>query len=95
MAEALSNVQINVPKVQLVANVTALKTKDPEEIRKLLVAQVTGMVRWRESVRYLKTCGVQNLVEIGFGKVLTGLTKRIEDSLASSCIQTVEDLKTL
>lgn len=93
MAEALANVKIIAPKVPLVANVIAAKTSDPEEIRKLLVQQVTGMVRWRESVRYLKAQGIENLVEIGFGKVLTGLTKRIEDSMGGSCIQTIEDLK--
>lgn len=92
MREALSNVKINVPKIPVVANVTAAKTSDPEEIRKLLVQQVTGMVRWRESVRYLKGQGIENLVEVGFGKVLTGLTKRIEESLNSICIQTVDDI---
>lgn len=92
MREALSTVTINIPKVPVVANVTAAKTSDPEEIRRYLVEQVTGRVRWRESVSYLKTQGIENLVEIGFGKVLTGMTKRIEDSLTGHCIQTTADL---
>ena len=93
MAEALAGVVISAPRVPLIANVTAAATINPEEIRKLLVAQVTGSVRWRESVKFLKTQGVENLVEIGYGKVLTGLTKRIEESLGGFCIQTVEDLQ--
>jgi len=93
MQEALAAVVVNVPKVPLVANITASITSDPAEIKKLLVQQVTGRVRWRESVIYLKSQSIENLVEIGFGKVLTGLTKRIEESLTGSCIQTVEDLK--
>ena len=51
------------------------------------------MVRWRESVLYLNAQGVENLIEVGFGKVLTGLTKRIEETMTSVCVQTVEDLK--
>lgn len=92
MQEALAAVTVNVPKVPLVANVTASKITDPAEIKKLLVQQVTGRVRWRESVIYLKSQGIENLVEIGFGKVLTGMTKRIEESMTGSCIQTVADL---
>jgi [acyl-carrier-protein] S-malonyltransferase len=93
MQEALASVKINAPKLPLVANVIAAKTSDPEEIRKLLVAQVTGAVRWRESVRYMKSEGIDTLVEIGYGKVLTGLTKRIEETIGGNCIQTIEDLK--
>ena len=94
MREALANVKISAPKVPLITNVTATATSNPEEIRKLLVKQVTSMVRWRESVHYLKAQGVENLVEIGFGKVLTGLTNRIEESMNSVCIQTITDLTT-
>ena len=93
MQEALSAVPITAPKVPLVANVTASKVTDPAEIKKLLVQQVTGRVRWRESVIYLKSQGIENLVEIGFGKVLSGMTKRIEESLNSSCIQVIGDIR--
>ncbi len=93
MREALANVTINTPKVPVVANVTAFQTTSPDEIRNLLVEQVTGTVRWRESVQYMKSQGILNLVEIGYGRILTGLTKRIEESLSSSCIQAVEDIK--
>jgi [acyl-carrier-protein] S-malonyltransferase len=77
MAEALSAATVNAPSVPVVANVTAKMESDPATIRRLLVDQVTGMVRWRESIEYLKTQNIQRVVEIGAGKVLTGLNKRI------------------
>ena len=77
MAEALSAAKVNAPSVPVVANVTAQMESDPATIRRLLVDQVTGMVRWRESIEYLKTQNIQRVVEIGAGKVLTGLNKRI------------------
>jgi [acyl-carrier-protein] S-malonyltransferase len=86
MRDALDGVQINAPKVPLIANVTAAKTSNPEEIRDLLVQQVTGSVRWRESVLAMHAQGIENLVEIGYGKVLTGMTKRIVESLNGECI---------
>jgi [acyl-carrier-protein] S-malonyltransferase len=92
MRDALAKVTINTPKVPVVTNVTATATSNPDEIRSLLVEQVTGTVRWRESVQHLKLQGIETLVEIGFGKVLTGLTKRIEEKLNSICIQQVSDL---
>lgn len=84
MAEALGNVTMRAPVVPLVANVTASAVEDPEEIRKLLVAQVTGMVRWRESCLTMREKGVDTLVEAGSGKVLSGLAKRIDRDLAAS-----------
>lgn len=92
MAEALANVQMNAPCVPLVANVRASAVTDPNEIRNLLVEQVTGMVRWRESVIYLGQQGVTELVEVGSGKVLTGLTKRIEKSIGGSAVGTPADV---
>lgn len=80
MADALAAVDIKAPKVPLVANVTAAAVTDPAEIRKLLVAQVTGTVRWRESVQFMAAQGVTLFVELGAGKVLTGLLKRIVDT---------------
>jgi len=88
MAEALGAVDMKAPSVPVVANVTASAVSDPDEIRKLLVEQVTGMVRWRESVKYLAAQGVTELVETGTGKVLTGLTKRIDKSVGGSAVGT-------
>ncbi|HEY5225656.1 MAG TPA: ACP S-malonyltransferase [Methylovirgula sp.] len=80
MAEALAAVAIKPPCVPLVANVTASPVSDPAEIRKLLVTQVTDTVRWRESVQFMAAQGVTLFVELGSGKVLTGLLKRIADT---------------
>jgi [acyl-carrier-protein] S-malonyltransferase len=77
MADALSAATVNAPCVPVVANVTAKMESDPATIRRLLVEQVTGMVRWRESVMYLASESITRVVEIGAGKVLTGLCKRI------------------
>lgn len=79
MAEALANVTIKSPKSFLVSNVLASAITDPDEIRKRLVEQVTGTVRWRESVAYMAQQGVTHFLEIGSGKVLSGLVKRIAD----------------
>jgi [acyl-carrier-protein] S-malonyltransferase len=78
MSEALSQVTISAPAVPLVANVLASATSDPEAIRARLVEQVTGMVRWRESMLYLRAQGVDALYEVGAGRVLTGLARRFE-----------------
>jgi [acyl-carrier-protein] S-malonyltransferase len=83
MEEALAEVELSPPCVPLVANVTAEAVSEPEDIRRLLVAQVTGMVRWRESVKYLCNHGVDTLVELGAGKVLSGLTRRIDGDMTA------------
>ena len=93
MAEALSNVQVLAPVVPVVANVTARTTIDPADIRRLLVEQVTGMVRWRESVLFMAQSGVDTLIEIGAGKVLTGLAKRIHGDLVGISIQGPKDVE--
>lgn len=80
MAQALAAVSVKPPKTPLVANVTAAPVTDPDEIRRLLVTQVTDTVRWRESVKFMAEQGVTLFVELGSGKVLTGLLKRITDS---------------
>jgi [acyl-carrier-protein] S-malonyltransferase len=79
MATALAAVAILTPKAPLVANVSATAIGEPDAIRASLVAQVTGAVRWRESVLYMSSAGVDNFVEIGAGKVLSGLIRRIVD----------------
>ena len=93
MAEALSNVQVLAPVVPVVANVTARTTIDPADIRRLLVEQVTGMVRWRESVLFMAQSGVDTLIEIGAGTVLTGLAKRIHGDLVGISIQGPKDVE--
>lgn len=93
MAEALANVTISAPVVPVVANVTASAVSDPNAIRRLLVEQVTGMVRWRECVLYMKEQGVERLVEVGSGKVLAGLTKRIDKDLAAVSVGTPADVE--
>lgn len=93
MEEALAAVTIAPPRVPLVANVTAQAVSDPETIRKLLVQQVTGLVRWRECALYLKGKGVGTLVEIGAGKVLTGLVRRIDPELTGVSIQGPADIE--
>jgi [acyl-carrier-protein] S-malonyltransferase len=95
MAEALAGVEIAAPRVPLVANVRAEAVSDPAEIRELLVAQVTGPVRWRESVLWLAGQGVTELVEIGAGKALSGMARRIDRALATSAVNTAVDVKTL
>jgi len=92
MKQALSETEVNEPKVPLVANVTASVVTNPDEIKNLLVEQVTGRVRWRESVEYLGSKGVDTTVEVGSGKVLSGLTKRIVKDMNAVSIQTPEDI---
>jgi [acyl-carrier-protein] S-malonyltransferase len=86
MAEALEALPPRAPSVPLVANVTAAPVTDPQEIRRLLVEQVTTLVRWRESVLAMKERGVDTVVELGAGKVLSGLVKRIDRDLAASSV---------
>jgi len=93
MAHALDRVTMNAPSVPVVVNVLAQPTSDPAAIRKHLVEQVTGMVRWTESVRWLTTSGgVGELYELGSGKVLTGLAKRIAPDATATAINSPADI---
>lgn len=92
MAEALAAATIQAPVAPLIANVSVEAVTNPATIRELLVKQVTGQVRWRESVEFMKAQGVTETVEIGVGKVLAGLTRRIDKELAATAITGVEDL---
>ncbi len=93
MAEALARVAIKAPRVPVVANVTAAPTSDPEEIRRLLVEQVTGRVRWRESIGWMAgEGGVTRFAEAGSGKVLSGMVKRIAPEAEAVPLNTPEDL---
>jgi len=93
METALADVPLSPPVVPLVANVTAESVNDPSLIRRLLVEQVTGMVRWRESVLYMKEQKVTELVELGAGKVLSGLTRRIDRDLSARSVQSPDDIE--
>ncbi|WP_422366292.1 ACP S-malonyltransferase [Pelagibius sp.] len=95
MADALAAVTIKMPSVPLVANVTAGRLSDPDDIRLKLVEQVTGMVRWRESVAFMAAEGVDTTVELGAGKVLAGLSKRIDRSLSAHSAGAPEDIEKL
>jgi len=94
MAEALADAQIIAPAVPVVANVTARPETDPEVLRRLLIDQVTGRVRWRESMEWMAgDGGATRFVEIGAGKVLTGMAKRIAPDAESLSLNTPEDLE--
>lgn len=92
MKEALASATINAPVVPVVTNMTAEAEDDPEKIRHLLVEQVMGMVRWRETIHYLKQQGVTRTIEIGAGKVLSGLNKRIEPEIQAMNVGLPADL---
>lgn len=93
MAEALANTTITAPAVPVVANVCAEAISDPDTIRQLLVEQVTGSVRWRESVQWMASHGVTDVWEIGAGKALSGMIRRIEKSINCTAVGTSEDAK--
>ena len=93
MADALAEVSMAPLQVPLVANITAQPVTDPAEIRPLLVEQVTGMVRWRECVLTMKELGVDTMVEIGAGKVLSGLGRRIDADLGTMSVGTPETIE--
>ncbi len=92
MAEALAKATILAPKIPLVANVSAVAVSDPAVIRDNLVAQVTGTVRWRESVIYMSAHGATRFVELGAGKVLAGLIKRIAEGAIATSVGTPADV---
>ncbi|HEX9490419.1 MAG TPA: ACP S-malonyltransferase [Stellaceae bacterium] len=94
MAEALAGVVLRQPYVPLVANVTAAAVTAPDEIKRLLVEQVTGLVRWRESVLYMTAQNVDQLVELGAGRVLSGLAKRIDRELATASLGAPAEIET-
>ena len=94
MADALSYEVLEAPTVPLYANVTAAPTSDPDTIRGQLVEQVTGMVRWRESIANMAEAGVDEFVELG-GKVLGGMVKRIAPEAKVTSVVTIEDIEAL
>ena len=95
MAYALADTDIRPPCVPVVANVTAQAETEPADIRRLLVDQITGMVRWRESVNWMGENGVVEMVELGAGKVLSGLVRRINRDIACSSVGTPQQVEEL
>jgi len=95
MAEALAETGIEAPAVPLVANVTAKPTEDPEEIKELLVEQVTHMVRWRETVLLFAENEVEEVIELGAGRVLSGLVRRIDKTLSTMSVGAPADIEAL
>ena len=93
MAQALAQVKMLPPQVPLIPNVSAEACASVDDIRRYLVEQVTGMVRWRESVLFMKEQGVDTVVELGVGKVLGGLTKRIDPDLTGLSVGTPADIE--
>ena len=93
MAEVLAEVPIAPPRVPVVANVSARGESDPETLRGLLIEQITKMVRWRESVEFMRDQGVGTLVELGAGKVLTGLVRRIDRDLTGIAVGSPRDVE--
>jgi len=95
MAQALAEADIKTPIVPVVSNVTAQAITQPDDIRRLLVDQITSMVRWRESVLWMKEQGVSEMVEIGAGKVLSGLVRRIDKDIKCESASTPEGIEKL
>ena len=94
LEQALADARIAAPLVPVFANVTAAPVSDPDTIRRLLVEQVTGMVRWRESVLAMNAAGVDRFVEFG-GKVLAPMVKRIAPDVETTSVITMDDLEAL
>ncbi len=92
MEEALANVQLNTSTIQVVANVTAMPFVGTDMIIPSLVQQITGRVRWCESISHMKQLGATTFIELGVGKVLSGLIKRIESDVATLSVQNNEEL---
>ncbi|MEZ5756832.1 MAG: ACP S-malonyltransferase [Emcibacteraceae bacterium] len=93
MAVALNTTPFNVPSVPVITNVSAKPQNDPAILREQLIDQITGRVRWRESVLEMGTLGVSEIVELGTGKVLSGLVRRINKDITASSLQTLEEIE--
>ena len=95
MQEALNNLKFNGPLIPVVSNITALPHTDPLTLRKNLIDQVTGTVRWRETMEFAKNQGVKKITELGSGKVLTGIAKRMIKDITSESFENPEDFDSL
>ena len=95
MEKNIFETNFNNPRVQIVSNVTARATKNSDDIKKLLVEQIFSKVRWRESIEYMINNGVKEFIEIGPGKILSGLVKRINDKVSSKSLNTIDEIQNL
>jgi len=95
MEDKINRTSFKNPSIHLVSNVTASPIQDSEQIKNLLIKQIFSKVRWRESILYMIKNGVNEFIEIGPGKVLSGLVKRINDKVRSKSVNTIEDIKNL
>jgi [acyl-carrier-protein] S-malonyltransferase len=93
MQKALETVTLSTPQIPLVANVLAAEVTNPTDIKQRLVEQVTALVRWRESVQYMRSAGVDALIECGSGKVLSALVRRIDKEMTGTAINSPADLE--
>ncbi|MGI4850396.1 MAG: ACP S-malonyltransferase [Janthinobacterium lividum] len=92
MSAILQNETFHLPKVPIIVNVTAQAESNPEHLKCCLIEQISGRVRWRESILSLKNLGIKNVIEVGAGKVLSGLTKRIDPDLEAHSLQSPGDI---
>ena len=95
MEEALNNLDFKVPKIPIISNVSASDHTDPTELRKNLINQVTGTVRWRETMQFANNIGIKKIIELGSGKVLTGIAKRTLNNVSTECFENPEDFENL
>ncbi|MEQ1865404.1 MAG: ACP S-malonyltransferase, partial [Micropepsaceae bacterium] len=93
MEDALASANMRPPRVPVISNVSVKAESDPATIKRLLVQQVTGRVRWRETIESLRGHGITSVVEIGTGKVLTTMAKRIDKDLALFSVDTPQDIE--
>ncbi len=93
MNNEINNTQFNNPLPNIISNVTATEQKDKNTIKKLLIEQIENRVRWKESITYMISNGVRKFIEIGPGKVLTGLVKRIDKTVETLSINNEDDIK--
>jgi [acyl-carrier-protein] S-malonyltransferase len=95
MKKKIDNINFRKPDYEVISNVTSLPTNKPEDIKNLLVQQIYSKVRWRESILYMDSKKINDFIEIGPGKVLTGLIKRILPNSNSFSINSIDDIKSL
>ena len=93
MEDALQKVTLRPPRVPVIANVSVAPESNPEQIRKLLVEQVTARVRWRETIAGMRDRGITSVLEVGAGKVLTTMAKRIDKDLPASSIESPQEIE--
>ena len=95
MKNKINNIEFKQPNIEIVTNVTAEPEKNPQKIKNLLIEQIYSKVRWRESILYMLKNNINEFIEIGPGKVLSGLVKRINKEIKSNSINSIEDIKNI